>query len=354
MSVNVGEKIRCVRNMFLAVRVGDELGMSVESMSRQKILEALGPQGVTKYLHPVQARVHDTANFKAGNGTDDWQLTRCNIGSFTKNRDYDPRSFAIDHIFELKRSVAGWGNTTSEGLTQLQEYFESYGVKGRHYLVPAVCGENRGAGNGVAMQIAPFAAFYNLRQGGFQREPLMTSVLSLGQMTHSHPDALIAPYLLAAAMSLLLDGLGDGNFFKTLLEEHTYMVDRMHYVHNNNVGQKLQKLAIAALVHGYNDGLYRSYWPASEFGTGVLASESVMYSLAKAVQNLQNFEKGVLEAVNDGGDTDSTASMVGALIAANGADIPQWMLDYPNQTETDNPRVIENLAAEFCAVALNG
>jgi ADP-ribosylglycohydrolase len=63
-------------------------------------------------------------------------------------------------------------------------------------------------------------------------------------------------------------------------------------------------------------------------------------------------QKGVLEAVNDGGDTDSTASMTGALIAANGAMIPEWMKEWPNQTEEDSPAAIDLLSQGFFAVAM--
>lgn len=54
-----------------------------------------------------------------------------------------------------------------------------------------------------------------------------------------------------------------------------------------------------------------------EIGTGSDALESVPFSLAVFLRHPDDFRSGVLEAVNAGGDTDTTGSMVGALIGAN-------------------------------------
>jgi ADP-ribosylglycohydrolase len=52
-------------------------------------------------------------------------------------------------------------------------------------------------------------------------------------------------------------------------------------------------------------------------GTSCFALESIPFSIAIFLRNLTDFRAGILEAVNCGGDTDSNASMVGAMIGAN-------------------------------------
>ncbi len=351
--MNNEEMLEVVRNVLLAVRIGDGLGMAVETMTREEIRKVLGREGVREYLGPVQKRIHNTANFKAGNYTDDWQLTHANVGSFLQCDGYDPRVFALDHVAELDNSIAGWGGTTRDGLKQIKQYFETKGRLGRHYLVPAECGPNRGAGNGVAMQIAPFGMWFYLRQNGLYREPLMTSVLSLGQMTHSDPEALITPYLLAAAISYLMCRPGSVAGKEDIYKFLTFLTDEARAAEtrlrvSTQVTHKLTNI-ICAVSSGELD---EPSWPLYHLKTGVLAIQSVLYSIAKFLQNRFDFEKGVMEAVNDGGDTDSTASMTGALIAANGAKIPEWMLQWPNQTEDDCPYMVSQAAETFFYSAL--
>jgi len=350
-------KLKTVRDILTAVSIGDRLGMPVETMSRAEIIEALGPEGVTKYLYPVQAQIHKTSRFVAGKHTDDWQLTACNIKSFLTSRDYDPKQFALDHVDAMQNSVAGWGKTTMAGLVQIQEYFRSKGKVGRHYLVPAVCGPNQGAGNGVAMQISPLAIFANLKKqdGFFHPEPLCSWVLSLGRMTHSDVDAINCAYVLASAYSYLLDhplqnnrSIDCGLFIEFLCNQANFFQGKFGV--QGQLPQLLRRIQCAVANYSvFSD----PNWARETFGTGVLAVQSVPYSIAKFLQYQQDFEKGVLAAINDGGDTDSTGSMVAGLIAANQAEIPVWMKEFPNQTEQDNPAKIIELA-DLLFVTANG
>ena len=54
----------------------------------------------------------------------------------------------------------------------------------------------------------------------------------------------------------------------------------------------------------------------SELGVGCPAYESVPFAICVALRHLDDFRAGVFEAVNAGGDTDTTASMVGAMLGA--------------------------------------
>ena len=54
-----------------------------------------------------------------------------------------------------------------------------------------------------------------------------------------------------------------------------------------------------------------------KIGTNCFAMESVPFAIATFLRHPTDFRAGVLEAVNAGGDMDTTASMVGAMIGAN-------------------------------------
>jgi ADP-ribosylglycohydrolase len=54
-----------------------------------------------------------------------------------------------------------------------------------------------------------------------------------------------------------------------------------------------------------------------DIGPGFLATESVIYAIGIFLSNPTDFQGAVLTAVNDGGDSDSTASMIGGMVGAN-------------------------------------
>ncbi len=351
------EKIRRIKNMALAVRAGDGLGMAVEGLSFSQIESEYGPGGIRGFVEESSQVLANRERLPKGHPSDDWQLYKSNVLSFIHAGEYDPLKFASRHVLEFKTSTLGWGRTTKVGWKEIARYFESNGKYGRHYLVPAVFLGDGGYGNGVAMQIGPFAAFYNLRKGRFVPEPLMSTVLSLGQMTHDKPEALICPFVLASLISFLLDVVvileSDFKKLRHMLLEILKLSclsigDRLGLPPENNiVKQKLEKIMNAVKTQEIDE----PNWPREEIGTGYNAAESVLYSIAKFFQYPYSLEKAVLEAVNDGGDTDSTAAMVGTLIAANGGDVPGWMINYPNQNDSDNPEQINKISEEFCRVA---
>jgi len=70
-------------------------------------------------------------------------------------------------------------------------------------------------------------------------------------------------------------------------------------------------------------------------GTSCYCLESVPFAISVFFRHPTDFRAGIFEAVNAGGDTDSNASMVGALIGANVGmtGIPEGMLHLPFEAE---------------------
>ena len=318
-----------VRNCFLSIAIGDAMGMPVETMTRAQILTATGGKGVTGYIDPVQRRITDTVNLKAGTTTDDWFLTKMVAEALIEAQGFDATVMARWHVHAYKTSVFGWGGTTKRAIEQFIRWFETNGKDGRHPELPAPSfGQNKGLGNGVGMKVAPLALWHAIRQGSSEPEPLMSDVIKMGLMTHSHVDATITAVGLAATINRCLyrpvhsvEDI-DGCFEKVVRTMDIADV-RLQHVGKSEASERFvtmgQKMDL-------DDEAF-----ADAVGTGCNALESVTFALGTFLHYPTEITKAILSAVNAGGDTDTTASMVGALCGLNIVDecdpIPQEWID---------------------------
>ena len=236
----------------------------------------------------------------AGSTTDDWQLTEVMLRSIIRRRGFDLTDIVLAHVAALETSTFGWGGTTRTGMEQLKLYFDSRGHEGRSpYEAPTkvVDGKisQRGMGNGVAMKIAPLA-FY----GGLEE-----CVAMVGRLTHQDPRAWASAY--AVALMIRQD------FPSWQLD---YIIDKVkrfelsHGIDEDSFHSRLTRLRDSSLLHGPIERLRK------EIGVGCICLESVCFAIAVFLRNPTDFRAGVLEAVNSGGDADTTSAMVGAMIGA--------------------------------------
>lgn len=301
---------------MLGVQIGDALGMPVEIMTPEEILEATGGEGVKGFIDPVQRRIHDTMDLKAGDTTDDWQLTRVVAESLVARWHYDHRDQAIRHIIAFNDSRFGWGGTTTKGIRSL--------IAGRKPSEPPPdLGPGKGCGNGVAMKIAPIALFVAGRHGKDGRDLLRGIVLEHGKLTHPDPRAWLAAHAIAFGIWRVINFPLRNGGGRTMRDQAAEFM--------RAVRDEIAEVETA--VHGrlepYEEMLSWRLHRAAELlddpvalrervGTGCLSLESVPFSLATFARHFGSFIPGLLEAVNAGGDTDTNAAMVGALIGANG------------------------------------
>jgi ADP-ribosylglycohydrolase len=108
---------------------------------------------------------------------------------------------------------------------------------------------------------------------------------------------------------------------------HVDVIERRHDVKDTLISQRLKKVLV-------------TFSDATELrktvGCGFHAVETAAFAIGTFLRHLTDFHTGVLEAVNAGGDTDTNASVVGALIGANtGLDaIPlEWRRAHPSFSE---------------------
>jgi len=261
--------------------------------------------------------------------TDDWDLSEACARSLMRRGGFDLLDLALAHIAKYEGSMDGyrWGGTTVRAVSGMQEYFRTLGERGLSPYDARPSESGRGRGNGVAMKASPFvlraAAEHLLQSGVLERDRapflpgLADQLMLLGRMTHSDPRASIAACCFATFLgSVLLEhpavtGVDRRNGAAWLLAQAVLQADLVGDSGPEGFGSRLRTLLDFELLFGDPSGLQEAV------GSGPDAMESVPFAMAIFLRHPEDFRAGVLEAVNAGGDTDTTASMAGALIGAS-------------------------------------
>ena len=305
-----------IRGCLEGVWLGDMIGMLWETMSPEDIREACVEGAVTG--PSTGSRV-----------TDDWNLTEACARSLIRRGKFDLLDLALSHVEEMKKSSDGWGRTTVRAVSEMRDYFSSFGMNGwSPYDARPPAEPGRGRGNGVAMKASPFVLWAACSNQVLAERPdpdrpfhlpdLMDQLLLLGRMTHPDPQASVAACGFTTFLgSVLLEhpSAVSGSVQERaswLLAQALNQVELIDVgpVSEDGFGTRLRKLLDFDLLFGDASRLRQ------EIGTSSDALESVPFALAVFLRHPEDFRAGVLEAVNAGGDTDTTASMTGALIGA--------------------------------------
>lgn len=342
---------RKARGCLAGLAIGDALGMPVETLTPEEIRAATGGEGVRGFIAPIQTRF-GTTRLPARSTTDDTQLALAIARSIIRTGRFDPADQARVLAAEFRRPETqnkGWGRATKEAAAAFAAWFESNGAKGRSPFESAPEPEVPGAGcgNGVAMKVAPLAIY--AAASGSDDVELMRWTAQLGRMTHGDPRATHAAIAVAAAIAELLrphativrepdtalyhvrktmmSWIEMIETLEPLAPPRARLSDKLHAVWEicGRASRARQDEREAALLK-----LRRT------IGTACYALESVPFAIGVFLCYPLDFGQGVLAAVNAGGDTDTTAAIVGALIGANGGlgVIPtEWTYAVPDCVE---------------------
>jgi len=302
-----------IQAALLGVMIGDGMGMPWEMMTPAEILAASDGRGVTGFATPVQRRIGGTRNLPAGHPTDDWQLTEAIAKSLATCGEFNLEDIARRHVVALEQSTMGWGGSTRSGIAAIKEYFDSHGAHGRHWSVAvAESPAGKGTGNGVAMKILPLAIWHAC-QG--RSTPPWEEMRAVGLLTHADLRASLAAYAVTWIAGISMAVAQIGTVIPTL-KVRTELIDRISYFEQSvlpRTGEKKlsDKLVMASRCHDSEIAL------RDHVGTGCYCLESVPFAIATFWRHPTDFRTAVLEAINAGGDTDTTAAMVGGLVGAN-------------------------------------
>ncbi len=309
---------------MLGVAIGDGMGMPVETMWPAEIKALNGGQGVTGFMSIVQTQFPEMKGYPAAATTDDWQLTAAVARSLIRTGGrFDPYDCLREHIAEWHINNRTWGKGSRAAIGSI--------VSGERQIVdtPESIPGKTGLGNGIIMKIAPLALVTEARTE-YSR---MAECWSLGRLTHGDVRASIAAFAVLRLMHAILRrdfGYGDRIEYDDLLHWLIWEVEGMEKEFgdaktpaDDRISGRLRRvsgcLSDAQLVY-------------DKIGCGFVATETAPYTIATFLRHPTDFRAGVLEAVNAGGDADTNASIIGALIGLNvGLDgIPEeWRMQCP-------------------------
>jgi poly(ADP-ribose) glycohydrolase ARH3 len=188
-------------------------------------------------------------------------------------------------------------------------------------------------GNGSAMRVAPIGLLFHNDLNRIIEVARISSVV-----THSHWLAIQGATLQAAAVALAVKGEMDARSFVIALIP---VLD--HFAKLGQDSSVYRKALAQILV-----GISKNVLPArmSRFlGNGIKAQEAVPMAIYCFLSNRASFENALTSAIFLGGDTDTIASMTGAISGAalGESAIPKRWLDRITEP-TDSVKRVRQLA----------
>jgi ADP-ribosylglycohydrolase len=193
--------------------------------------------------------------------------------------------------------------------------YEPWRGYGMHQLLAALCrGEdwrqarhavfrNGSFGNGSAMRVGPLGAYLHDAPVG---EVVAQAALS-AEITHSHPEGGAGAVAVAVAAWLAARSRGSAphdprDLFQTIAA---------HLLSDLEVTAGVQRAASLPATTRLRDAV-----AALGNGARISCQDTMPLALWLALHNLRDYERGVRKAIAAGGDTDTTAAIVGSVIAA--------------------------------------
>ena len=247
------------RGSLLGVAVGDALGATIEFMTPAQIRDR----------HGVLREIVGGGWLKLSPGqvTDDTEMTLCVARGIVGSAGWDPRPIADRFAHWLSGDPADVGATCRRGI---EEYME----KGRLEAPP----DERGAGNGAAMRVAP-VALYTLGD----EELLSRLAVEQAHITHHHPLSDAACVSVGKMIQLGLLGAPPLDV-RAAAEELAARHPEFRF-------------------EGY-DGKSSGY------------VVDTLRTVFDAFFSTDNFEDCVVKTVNRGGDADTAGSIAGGIAGA--------------------------------------
>jgi ADP-ribosylglycohydrolase len=325
---------------LLGGAVGDALGAPVEFLSLQQIHQRFGPQGLRTYA-PAYGRL--------GAITDDTQMSLFSAEGVIRFRVAESRGESADFervmhrayerwlVTQLGRSVAvPWdpdaGPTDSSGWLIHQQFLHhsrapgstcisALGDADRIGLPDEPINESKGCGG--VMRSGPV---------GLASGDAFELACRAAALTHGHPSGWLA----AGALAEIVANLVRGEPLPAAVEKcRQRLVDRPRS--DEVVGHLDRALELAR-----HSGPPRAE-DVEELGGGWVAEEALAIAVYCSL-TAEDFESGVLGAVNHGGDSDSTGSIAGCLLGTllgRGA-IPSVLLE-----DLEGREVIEQVGRDL-------
>ncbi len=229
---------------------------------------------------------------EAGQYTDDTLMTMALSASLIEKGEFDPEHVASNYLaWYNSGNTRGIGTTTASAIMRLKlgASWQESGLVHGHDGKPA-------GGNGTAMRASPIGLFYRK-----DPEKLLESAMLDASITHNALEPKMGSIAVALATAMLANGSASP---QSVSYEVTDILTDSEVKAKIQLAQKwLEQGTDLSTVH---------FEALAEIGVSGYVPETVgaaFYCLGATT----NFKDAVVLAVKAGGDTDTTAAIVGAL-----------------------------------------
>ena len=166
---------------------------------------------------------------------------------------------------------------------------------------PALFGGKGSFGNGAAMRIAPLGAYF-----ADDLERVVIEAERSAVVTHAHPEAAAGAIAVALAAALALRSRDE----EAAPDWRAFIDQVLPHIPNSAVRDTTQIARDLPEDAGIDEVVARI-----GNGSGISAQDTVPFVLWCAAHHLRDFEEAIWTAISGAGDVDTTAAMVGGIVA---------------------------------------
>lgn len=281
MTATAEERLNRARIALEGLSVGDALGGFFE---------------FAQYIptEKLAERVQALMNLSLWRYTDDTNMALSIYGLLRQDQAIDQDKLMADFALRFE-SGRGYGMGAHHLLKQV-------GMGGDwRILTPAMFNGTGSYGNGAAMRIAPLGAYF-----ADDLEMAIEQVRLSSEVTHSHAEGIAGGIAVAVATAQAWRFRQTGE----RPNRQAFIALVLPFIPDSIVKQQCQlahnlpeDCSLALAVHGLGNG------------SAVSAQDSVPLVLWLAGGYLDDYEKAILTSISAGGDVDTTAAMVGGIVA---------------------------------------
>jgi poly(ADP-ribose) glycohydrolase ARH3 len=317
------------RGCLLGGAIGDIAGAVVEAESPGYIAKTF--RSIDEILATETVEEFSGPPWRVGRFTDDTQMTIC-VAEWLLADEAPAGERLLARFAEAHEPWRRYG----PGTEAIFRYYAEHKAQWRELATAAF--PEGSFGNGSAMRVAPIGLAYH---DDIKRAASVA--IESSRPTHSHTLAYQGAVLqcLAVATATRLNEFSPDGFLTTLRSALTYFQDLMH-------DTSPYTRALDAIEDGLNRGASCAEM-SSVLGTGVTAHDAVPMALYCFVRHPDSYADVIHQAVFIGGDTDTIASMAGAISGAFLGAVsipPPWRIAI--REEKYSADAIENLADRLC------
>jgi ADP-ribosylglycohydrolase len=166
----------------------------------------------------------------------------------------------------------------------------------------AAFGGQGSCGNGAAMRVAPLGAYYADDPG-----KAATQAIQSAEVTHAHPEGILGAVVVAAATAQAAAARLAGS----CPSKREFLDSLAPYLVDGQVQRGIRR-ARQLLGRSVAEAAY-------ELGNGsrVTAQDTVPFAVWAAATHLADYPAAITACVEAGGDMDTTAAIVGGIVAAH-------------------------------------